>query len=129
MKRGFKQTMDLILRGYGLRTDGLIGTILSDGDYSWLALNAMGYRVEKGISNPTYDYIVMSKEKSTLTNVLECLTKIKEGCIIVYRVDGKLELSRVMYDLNKTSDGLSTSFFGYGDDKILAVTFKGKKGA
>lgn len=123
MKRGFKEVVDKILRSYGLLTSDCIGTVWADGDWSWLALSAMGYRVEKGINNPTYDYVIMSKGKSTLTNILEALTKIKIGTIIIFRADGELKTIKTW---NALSNLFGLHIYEYGDNKILGVIFKGK---
>jgi protein-arginine kinase len=125
MKRGFKETVDKILRSYGLlTTSDCIGAVWADGDWSWLTLNAMGYRVEKGISNPPYDYVIMSKGKSTLPNILQALTKIKTGTIIIFRAEN-LELM----DLENLAKLTGSSFSCYEYEnykKILGVIFKGK---
>jgi hypothetical protein len=125
MKRGFKEVVDKILRSYGLKTTSdCIGAVWADGDWSWLTLNAMGYRVEKGISNPPYDYVILSKGKSTLPNILEALTKIKTGTIIIFRADGELKTIKTW---NALSHLFGLSLYEYRDDRILGVIFKGKK--
>lgn len=125
MKRGFRETVDKILRSYGLKTTSdCIGAVWADGDWSWLTLNAMGYRVEKGISNPPYDYVILSKGKSTLHNVIEALTKIKLGTIIIFRADGEMQDVKTW---NILSDLFGLHTYEYGDGKILGVIFKGKR--
>lgn len=126
MKNGFRDTVDKILRKYGMKTIGTIGTVWSSGDYSWLVLNAMGYRVERGIDKPDYDYIILSQKKSTLENILKALTLIKLGCIIVFRADGNRQLIEFLKMMNKINGHLETSFYGYGEDKVLGVILKGK---
>ena len=127
MKNGFKEVVDKILRSYGLKTTSdCIGAVWSEGNFMYAVLRTMGYRVEDGINNPPYDYVIMSSKKSTLPNILEALTKIKTGTIIIFRVTS-VELSNVLMDMNKLKCGLKASFWGYGGDKILGVIFKGKK--
>lgn len=124
MKNGFKETVDKILRKYGLKTRDCVGTVWADGDWSWLVLNAMGYRVEKGIKNPDYDYVILSKGKSTLKNLLEALHKTKLGCIIIFRVENMVSDA---YLLAKAFN-LGLHFYEYEDHKkALGVLFKGKE--
>jgi len=125
MKSGFKEVIDKILGRYGLKTRDCVGTVWADGDWSWTILKALGYEIEKGISNPDYDYVIISKGKSNLENILTALTKIKTGCIIVYRVDHAPKLAHIMLGLNRLSSGLETSFYRYDEGKTLAVTLKG----
>lgn len=127
MNRGFKDTVDFILRKYGLKTRDCVGTVWSDGDWSWLTLNAMGYRVEKGITNPDYDYVILSKGKSTVQNVFKALTVVKTGCIIIFRADGNEELVKLITTLYNLRVGLTFSYWLYSDNKVLGVLFKGKE--
>lgn len=124
MKNGFKETVDKILRRYGLRTSDCIGTVWADGDISFRILNAMGYRVEKGINNPDYDYVILSKGKSTLKNVLLALTLVKVGCIIIFRADGELKTITCWNLLSKL---FGLHIYEYDNGKILGVIFKGKE--
>jgi hypothetical protein len=127
MKNGFSETVDKVLRRYGLRTDGCVGTYWGGGEENWTNLLAMGYRIEKGIINPEYDYVIISKEKSTPINLVLALTRTKLGCIILFRADGMGigDLTRIA----KTT-GSVLSFYSYGlekDKKLLGVLFKGKE--
>lgn len=127
MKNGFSETVDKILRRYGLRTDGCVGTYWGGGETNWTNLLALGYRIEKGIINPEYDYVIISKEKSVPNNILLALTRTKLGCIILFRGDGLgiVELTRIA----KTT-GSVLSFYSYGlerDKKLIGVLFKGKE--
>lgn len=124
MKSGFKVTVDKILRSYGLKTSDCIGTVWADGDINWRLLNAMGYRVEQGINNPDYDYIILSKNKSTLKNILLALTLIKVGCIIIFRADGEL---KSLSTWNTLSRLLGLWIYEYDNGKILGVIFKRKE--
>ncbi len=125
MKNGFKEVVDKILRNYGLKTTSdCIGAVWADGDWSWNVLNAMGYRVERGISNPPYDYVILSKGKSTIQNILKALTIVKTGCIIIFRGDSVPESSvRYLSQFLKTS----LCYYEYGDGRFLGVIFKRKE--
>lgn len=132
MKNGFKEVVDKILRSYGLlTTSDCIGAVWANGDWSWLTLSSMGYRVERGISNPPYDYVIMSKGKSTLPNILEALTKIKTGTIIIFRADSQDIVDSTA--LLQQFRGVSVKFYPYNSpsdakvSNILGVIFKGKK--
>jgi hypothetical protein len=126
MKNGFSETVDKVLRRYGLKTSDCVGTYWGKGESNWTNLLAMGYRIEKGIINPEYDYVIISKENSTISNLLLALTRTKLGCIILFRADNfNLRLERVA-----KSTGSVLSFYSYGlekDRKLLGVLFKGKE--
>jgi hypothetical protein len=80
----------------------------------------MGYRVEKGIINPDYDYVILSKKKSTTDNILLALTRTKVGCIIIFRADG-IGIDKLVGI--EQSTGAKLSFYEY-DNGILGVFFK-----
>jgi hypothetical protein len=130
MKNGFKEVVDKILRKYGLRTDGCVGTVWSAGNLIRASLSSMGYRVEDGIDNPDYDYIILSRKKSTVENILTALTKVKVGCIIIFSAErislgdfinlAKIAGSSVKHEVYSTTQTAS----GYG---ILGILFKGKE--
>lgn len=127
MKSGFSGTVDTILRKYGLRTDGCVGTYWGGREENWTNLLALGYRIEKGIINPEYDYVIISKDKSVLTNLMLALTRTKVGCIIIFRAD---ELPFTELDRLAKLTGSVLSFFSYGKEterKLLGVLFKGKE--
>jgi hypothetical protein len=127
MKNGFNDTVDRVLRRYGLLTRDCVGTILSNRDATWRALRHKGYRIEKGVNNPDYDYIILSKEFSTVSNILEALTKIKVGCIIIF--NGNVIGTGKLTSLAKAT-GTVLSFYSYGKEsekKFLGVLFKGKE--
>lgn len=125
MKNGFKSTVDKVLRKYGLLTRDCIGAVWSDSELSLVALRQMGYRVEMGINKPDYDYILISKNNSTLGNILKALTLVKVGCIIMFRADSP-ELKTIK-TWNTLSDLFGLHVYEYGEGKILGVIFKGKK--
>lgn len=127
MKNGFSEVVDKILRRYGLKTRDCVGTYWGEGEENWTNLLAMGYRIEKGIINPDYDYVIISKEKTNPTNLVLALTRTKLGCIIIFRGDviGIGELTRLA-----KATGSTLSFYSYGlekDGKFLGVLFKGKE--
>lgn len=124
MKNGFSTTIDKILRRYGLKTRGCIGTVWSGGSKTWLKLLELGYMVERGITKPDYDYIILSKEKSTLDNLLLALTRVKTGCIIVFRADG-IPINK-LHSLAKTTGSVLSFYFYNREDAYIGVLFKTK---
>jgi hypothetical protein len=99
MKSGFKETLDFILKSYGMTNRDAIGTIWSVREAMWLIVQAMGYRVERGINHPTYDYIILSEKKSTLENILLSYAKLNSGGIIVFRHFANTRLPEIMKTL------------------------------
>jgi hypothetical protein len=127
MKNGFSETVDRVLRKYGLKTGGCVGTYWGGREENWTNLLAIGYRIERGIINPEYDYVIISKEKSTPMNLILALTRTKVGCIILFRGDvvGIGDLTRIAKSTRSV-----LSFYSYGlekDKKYLGVLFKGKE--
>jgi len=127
MKNGFSETVDKILRRYGLKTDGCVGTYWGGRESNWTNLLAMGYRIEKGIINPEYDYVIISKEKSTPMNLTLALTRTKLGCIIIFRAD-MVPIADLLRLAKATGSTLSHYTYGLEEDrKLLGVLFKGKE--
>lgn len=127
MKRGFSETVDRILRRYGLRTDGCVGTYWGGKETNWTNLLAMGYRIEKGIISPEYDYVIISKDKSVPNNILLALTRTKLGCIILFRAD-MVKIGDLLRIAKSTGSTLSHYTYGNQEDrKLLGVLFKGKE--
>lgn len=93
---GYRGTLETILSRNGMRTRDAIGTVWAVGDTMWKIITTMGFRVEQGISNPTYDYIIISQKKSTLENVLWALTKLNVGGIIVFRHYANTRLEEIL---------------------------------
>lgn len=88
MKNGYNK-IDKALRKYSMKTSGALGTVWSSGWAIDNYLTSKGYKVEDNIVNPTYDYIVIGKSKSTLENVLKALTRLNSGGILICIVDHK----------------------------------------
>ena len=123
MKSGFRDTLDFILKKFGMTNRDAIGTVWSVGESMWLIIQAMGYRVERGISHPTYDYIIISEKKSILPNVLDCLTKLNSGGILVFRLIDELKTIKVMNALPIVT-GHKLFVYEYGENKLLGVLGK-----
>jgi hypothetical protein len=127
MKNGFSEVVDKILRRYGLKTRDCVGTYWGDGEENWTNLLAMGYRIEKGIINPDYDYVIISKEKTNPMNLILALTRTKLGCIILFRAD-VIPIGDLLRIAKSTGSVLSHYTYGLQEDrKLLGVLFKGKE--
>lgn len=124
MNNGYSETVDKILRKYGLLTRDCVGTMWSNGTKNWKSIKALGYRIERGIDNPDYDYVIISKEYSTLENILRALTITKVGCIIVFRADNREVKTINTWDIFTK---LGKFYLYEYNNKILGVIFKGKE--
>ena len=96
MISGFRDTLGFILKQYGMTNSGAIGTVWSVGEAMWLIVQAMGYRVERGINYPTYDYIILSEKKSTLENIFLAYAKLNGGGILIFRHYANTRLPEIM---------------------------------
>ena len=86
MKNGFRK-LEEILRKHNLRTSGAIGTVLSNGRNIESFLDRIGYNIERGLENPTYDYIVMGESQVSLSNIKLALSRLNSNGILIARAD------------------------------------------
>lgn len=121
MKSGFRATLEKIFRDFYVPKQGVHGTVWAVGDTMWKIVSAMGYRVENGISNSYYDYVILSEKKSKLENVLLALSKIDYGCVVIFRVSSDFS---VAYNY---IPGTKLTLYKYGDNKYLGVLLKRKE--
>jgi hypothetical protein len=123
MKSGFRETLDKILRQFGMLTSSVHGTVWAVGDSMWKILTAMGFKVENGIKEPNYDYIILSEKMSDAERILISLTKVDYGCIIIFRAD-KLQNISLWNSFKLLGDFY---VFEYNPNKLLGVIVKGKR--
>ncbi len=123
---GYKGTLDKVLKKFGMTNRDALGTVWSEGTFTWDILNSMGYNVEKGINKPTYDFVVIAK-KASLADVLEALTKINIGGIIVFKLDAlPIQVGRILASLNRLNGGIEFEFYDYTNG-VLGVLLLGKE--
>lgn len=124
MKNGYNEGLKEALARYGMSNYNVAGTVLEGDDWSARKLIELGYVVfEGGEPQGTDDFVFLSKAKSNLQNIIWGLTKVDNGCIIVFRVDsdksGK-QLLTTLYRLRRFIDMIE-----YDEGKYFAVIVKG----
>lgn len=125
MKSGFSKTLDRILRQFGMRTGGVIGTNLGAPITMNMFARKFGYRIESGLSTPNYDFVYLSLGETNLSNIMYALTKIDYGCIIVFRMNKELMTTRTMDAIQKALHS-KLYLYEFDDNKFFGVLLKGR---
>lgn len=116
MTTGFSKTLDLILRKYGLKTDGVMGaTVLADKTNK--RLMEMGYLTAKGLYYDKLGFVYLSQAATDMPTIIEAFEKLDVGCILIFR-PCCVEVIDVVKILGPVS------VYTYGKNKKIGVLLK-----
>ncbi len=119
MRNGFSETLDKILRQFGMMSSDVVGYVVTSDKTKQTLLN-LGYNIKDKIYPPVHGFIYLDKYNSSLDNVLEYLTKLDYGCIIVFRInDSTKRLYTSKFTVNKPH------MYEFGNKRYFGAIVKG----
>lgn len=87
MRSGFRDKLSEVLKSYGMSPGQVVCEVWSFGTMIKSALYTLGYKVESDGGTPLHGFIVISPNLSNLENIQKALTKVDNGCIIIFVTD------------------------------------------
>lgn len=119
MKSGFSDTLDRILRSFGMKSADVVGYVINSQKTKQKLLS-LGYNIGDRICPPVHGFIYLDQYNSSLDTVLEYLTKLDYGCIIIFRVnDSTKRLYSTKYTVN------SPHSYEFSNGRHFGVVVKG----
>lgn len=120
MKSGYSKTLDMVLKQFGMTPGQVVCEVWSNKPYVKGVVSSLGYKVENDAGSPLHGFILLSYDTSTVENIKKALTKLDNGCIIVFRVNSKT----IKFYGSKTYLKYSPYAYYYGNNKYLGVIIK-----